>query len=422
MGGVAPHAPRTGSEAGVDLDALAWLRSPAGAAVLAELAAAGPIDDAAALRLGTRLRRDHSPAHAAAAVTQARLRQRAVAKFGVDAAHLWFTPAGLEQATHPAVAAHRAARLATALGPGATALDLCCGIGSDLLALRAAGFTLAGRDLDPVTAAVAAANLTPGRDMPWCEVTVGDARDADLTGTDLAFVDPARRSARGRVFDPDAYSPPWSFVADLLTRPAAVAKVAPGIPHELPADGVGIEWVSWRGEVKEAALYSPGLSDGMRRRATLLPGGHTLAAAGPDHDEIPAPVGEPGRWLYEPDGAVIRAHLVGAVAEAVDGRLLDPTIAYVTADTLVPTPFATAYEVTDVLPFQVPKLRALLRERGVGVVVVKKRGSGVVPEQLRRELLRGARGSAEATVVVTRHQGSHLALVVQPVRRATSGA
>jgi molybdopterin-guanine dinucleotide biosynthesis protein len=79
--------------------------------------------------------------------------------------------------------------------------------------------------------------------------------------------------------------------------------------------------------------------------------------------------------------------------------------------------------VTDVLPFQVPKLRALLRERGVGVVVVKKRGSDVVPDRLRRELLRGARGSAEATVVVTRHQGSHIALVVQPVKQpATAGA
>ena len=406
----------------MDVSDLAWLRSAAGAAVLAELAA-DPIDDAAALRLGSRLRRDHTPEHAAAALTQARLRQRGAAKFGADAVRMWFTPDGLEQATHPAVAAHRAARLAGALGRGAKALDLCCGIGSDLVALRAAGFSVTGIEADPVTAAVAAANLAAfATDDIRSDVLVGDASEADLCGADLVFVDPARRSARGRVFDPDAYSPPWSFVAALLSRPAAAAKVAPGIPHELPAPGVGIEWVSWRGEVKEAALYSPGVSDGVRRRATLLPGGHTLAAVGADTEEPPAPVGKPGRWLYEPDGAVIRAHLVGAVADAVDGRLLDPTIAYVTADTLVPTPFATAYEVTAVLPFQVPKLRALLRERGVGVVVVKKRGSGVVPEQLRRELLRGARGSAEATVVITRHNGSHIALVVQPVKQPTRGA
>jgi hypothetical protein len=220
------------------------------------------------------------------------------------------------------------------------------------------------------------------------------------------------------VFDPAAYSPPWTFVHDLLDGrvAAAAAKVAPGIPHEIVPVGVEAEWVSVRGEVKEAALYSGVLASRVRRRATLLPGGDTLTAHGPDTEEEPPPVGAPGRWLYEPDGAVIRAHLVGAVAEAVDGRLLDPTIAYVTADAYVPTPFATAYEVTDVLPFHVPRLRALLAERSVGIVVVKKRGSSVLPEQLRRELLKGSRGgTVEATVVITRHAGGQIALLVRPV-------
>jgi hypothetical protein len=251
------------------------------------------------------------------------------------------------------------------------------------------------------------------------DVQIGDARTADLTGADVVFVDPARRSARGRVFDPDAYSPPWPFVRDLLDRRPALAKMAPGIPHELAPAGVEIEWVSLRGEVKEAALWSRDLADGRRRRATLLPGGHELSAAGPDTEEVPPPVGPPGRWLYEPDGAVIRAHLVGAVVEAVEGRLLDPTIAYVTSDALVPTPFATAYEITDVLPFHVGRLRAVLRERGVGIVVVKKRGSSVLPEQLRRDLLRGARGggvrgTAEVTVFVTRHAGGQIAMLGHP--------
>ncbi len=415
----------------MDLADLDWLRSPVGAAVLAELAMAAPIDDAAALRLGTRLRREHSPDSCAAALTQARLRERAVAKFGPDAARMWFTPDGLQQATHPLVAAHRAARLAATLGAGARVLDLCCGIGSDLIALAAAGLTVTGVDADPLTAAVAAANVSVGDDIStypavlgddistYPAVTVGDARDTDLSGADLVFVDPARRTARGRVFDPNTYSPPWPFVRDLLDGrvPAAAAKVAPGIPHEIVPTDAEAEWVSLRGEVKEAALYSGALTSGVRRRATLLPGGQTLTAAGPDTAETPPPVGPPGRWLYEPDGAVIRAHLVGTVVETVGGRLLDPTIAYVTADSYVPTPFATAYEVTDVLPFSVPRLRALLAERRVGIVVVKKRGSSVVPEQLRRELLKGSRGgTVEATVVVTRHGGGSIAMVVSPVR------
>ncbi|HUR75397.1 MAG TPA: class I SAM-dependent methyltransferase [Sporichthya sp.] len=398
----------------MDLADLDWLRSPAGAAVLAELAAAGPIDDAAALRLATRLRRDHPASRTAAALTQARLRQRGAAKFGAAAAGMWFTPDGLEQASHPAAAGHRTARMAAALPAGAGVLDLCCGIGADLSVLADAGVKSAGVDIDPVTVAVAAANL--GDRAP---VTVGDATKQNLSAVDAVFLDPARRSARGRVFNPNAYSPPWAFVHDLLDGrvKAAAAKVAPGIPHEIVPTGVETEWVSVRGEVKEAALYSGALASGARRRATLLPGGDTLAAAGADTEEVPPPVGRPGRWLYEPDGAVIRAHLVGAVVEAVDGRLLDPTIAYVTADSYVPTPFATAYEIHDVLPFGVPRLRALLAERGVGIVVVKKRGSSVLPEQLRRELLRGSRGgNVEATVVVTRHGGGQIAMVVQPVK------
>ncbi len=62
------------------------------------------------------------------------------------------------------------------------------------------------------------------------------------------------------------------------------------------------------------------------------------------------------------------------MADEVGGGLIDETIAYVTADELRPSPYATAYEITDRLPFNVKKLKALLRERGVGVLTVKKRG------------------------------------------------
>jgi hypothetical protein len=94
-----------------------------------------------------------------------------------------------------------------------------------------------------------------------------------------------------------------------------------------------------------------------------------------------------GRWLYEPDGAVIRAHLVAEVAEELEGSgLIDETIAYVTADELRPVPYASAYEITDVLPFGLKRLRALVRERGIGVAVIKKRGSAIEPEDLRNKL------------------------------------
>ncbi|WP_420855718.1 THUMP-like domain-containing protein, partial [Streptomyces oceani] len=148
-------------------------------------------------------------------------------------------------------------------------------------------------------------------------------------------------------------------------------------------------------------------------RATLLPGGHTLSAAEP---RTP-PTGPVGRYLHEPDGAVIRAHLLAEVADAVGGWLIDPSIAYVSADELVRTPYATAYEITDVLPFHLKRLRALLREREVGSLTVKKRGSPIEPEELRRKVK--PRGKGSATVFLTRVADAPSMLLGHPVPRPT---
>ena len=102
--------------------------------------------------------------------------------------------------------------------------------------------------------------------------------------------------------------------------------------------------------------------------------------------------------------------------EATVARLIDATIAYVTADEYRPTPFATAYEITDRLPFHVKKLKALLRERGVGTLTVKKRGSAVEPEELRRKVLPRPNGSASVTVFLTRVAGAPTMLLGHPVR------
>ncbi|HEX6919963.1 MAG TPA: SAM-dependent methyltransferase, partial [Actinomycetes bacterium] len=117
---------------------------------------------------------------------------------------------------------------------------------------------------------------------------------------------------------------------------------------------------------------------------------------------------------------VIRAGLVAEAAALVDGTLLDPTIAYVTSERLEHTPFLTAYEITDVLPFQLKRLRALLRSRDVGRLTVKKRGSAVEPETLRRQLRLS--GEGEATVVLTRVAGEPTVLLVRRVDAVRAGA
>lgn len=379
-----------------------------GQRLLAAVRDHAPADE---LALATRLRRDHHPDLVAAALAQDRLRRRATAKFGADARRMYFTPDGLQQATRATVAEHRARRF-RALGVRRL-VDLCCGNGGDALALARAGLTVLAVDHSPAACAVTRANAAALGVADRIEVRCADVTSPEvaavLPGYDAVFADPGRRGGRGRVFDPESYRPPLSWAVDTARRtPRAALKVAPGLPHEAVPSEAEAEWVSDGGEVKEAVLWF-GTGGGMR--ATLLPDGHGLTT-----DDTPdgpkAPVGEVGRYLYEPDGAVIRAHLVAAVARQVDGRLLDPTIAYVTADALVPTPFARAFEISDVLPFHVKRLRALLRERGVGHVTVKKRGSAVSPQELLRRLR--PTGPRSCVVFLTRVAGAPTVLLGQP--------
>jgi SAM-dependent methyltransferase len=362
--------------------------------------------DAGPLQAASRLSSRHPADLVAAALTQVVLRQRAVKKFGNAAATMYFTPTGLEQATGTRVADHRAARIAAA-APAAV-LDACCGVGGDLIALGSAGLTVAAVDRDPLHVSVARANMAvlgvSGA------VQVADVTSMDLAPFGIVYADPSRRAARGRVFDVADYSPPWTFVSGLLRRPSGV-KVAPGIPHDRVPVGVETEWVSLSGEVKEAVLWSPYLAT-VRRRATVIRG-RGLATLTNEDDPGEAAVRPVSRWLFEPDGAVIRAGLVTAVAAAVGGGLVDEHIAYVTADAPASTPFARCFEVLDVLPYREKMLKAALRDRDIGAVTIKKRGVAVAPEDMRKRL--ALRGNQHATIVLTRAAGKGVALLVRPV-------
>jgi len=387
----------------VDGERLASLRTPEGVKALgtaAELAGGDPLAAAAALR-GSGVPADL----AAAALTQAELRRRAVGKFGADAERMFFTRAGLEQATRSAVAERRAARLRAA--GVRTLADLGCGIGADAIAAARSGITVYALEADPGTAAVAAANAEV-LGLAGITVTHGDATAADLSDVDAVFCDPARRRDGRRVFDPAAYSPPWDFVTSLPERvPRTVLKLAPGIDHALIPPGAEAEWVSVRGEVVEAAFWCGPLAE-VPRRATLVGVAELTGSGG-----AKAPVGPLAPYLYDPDGAVVRAHLVAEFAAAVGGHLADPEIAYVYTESPVPTPYARCLKIEEVLPFSLKRLRILLRDRGVGRLEIMKRGSALEPERLRRDLRLS--GPAAATLVLTRVAGAPTALVCAPL-------
>ncbi|MER7890394.1 methyltransferase domain-containing protein [Micromonospora sp. NPDC094482] len=395
----------------MDLEQLAALRTAEGAAALdaaARVAGGDPLAAASALRSAG------VPAGlAAAALTQAELRRRAAGKFGPAAAGMFLTRAGLEQATRGPVAARRAARLRAA--GVRTLADLGSGLGADALAAARAGIRVYAVEADPLTAAMAAANAEAAGLGELVSVECGDATAFDVSRVDAVFCDPARRATGTgrRIFDPKAYSPPWDFVTALAERvPRTVVKVAPGLDHGLIPAGAEAEWVSVDGDLVEAALWCGRLAE-VPRRATVLREAHPgdadqLTGSGADE----AAVGPVRGYLHDPDGAVVRAHLVAELADRLGATLADPTIAYLYADTPARSPFTRCLAITDVLPFSLKRLRALLRERGVGRVEILKRGSALTPEQLRRDLRLA--GAAAASLVLTRVAGAPTVLVCQP--------
>ncbi|WP_167761212.1 class I SAM-dependent methyltransferase [Geodermatophilus sp. DF01-2] len=396
-------------------DALAqlrWLRTPEGTAGVARAAAL--LAEGADLLTGLgRLRAEVGADHAGPAWELARARARARPVFGADADVLFLTADTLEQAGRPELSARRAARLLA--GGQDSAADLGCASGTDTVALARAGARVLAVDRDPVARELTAANVAALglADEVW--VVAGDvvelvaaARGGEVAGCGAAVLDPARRAGGRRQLDPDRWSPPWSTVTTLLDRvPVSVVKVAPGLDHDRVPAGVEAEWVSVGGSIVEALLWGRGLSTTWRRAS--LVGDDAVLELTADADPGPAPSGPVGGWLHEPDPAVIRSGLVSLVAADLGATLVDPTIAYLTSDAPTGSPWVASYRVDEVLPFNLKRLKTLLRARGVGRVVVKKRGSAIEPETLARQL-RGP-GAGTATVVVTKVAGAPTALV-----------
>ncbi|HLM07422.1 MAG TPA: class I SAM-dependent methyltransferase [Blastococcus sp.] len=394
---------------------LRWLAGPEGAAAvgLAVRLQAEGLDLLPGL---DRLRAEVGAAHAGPAWELARLRARARPVFGADADRLLLTADTLEQAGRPELAARRAGRLLA--GGADSAADLGCAAGTDTVALARAGARVLAIDRDPVARELTAANAAAlgVADDVW--VAAGDvvelvdaARGGEVAGCAAAVLDPARRAGGRRQLDPDRWSPPWSTVTALLDRvPTSVVKVAPGLDHARVPEGIEAEWVSVGGSIVEALLWGRGPSATWRRATVVRDGAvHELTA---DADPGPADAAPVRGWLHEPDPAVIRSGLVSLVAADLGATLVDPTIAYLTSDAPADSPWVSSYRITEVLPFNLKKLKALLRARGVGRVVVKKRGSPIEPEALARQL-RGP-GSASAVVVVTRVARAPTVLVCVP--------
>lgn len=390
----------------MDATELREVLTPEALRLLDELEPSTGVSDA--LALVSRLRKQgHPPARVAAVLTQYRLRRKAVEKFGPFAGRMLFTTAGLEQATRLRVAALHAGRFAAA---GLTRVaDLGCGIGGDAMALAALDLTVTAVERDEATAAIAAYNL-----MPFASATIvhGDALDQPLDDIDGVWLDPARREGTTRLASPDDWSPTLTDALAIAERLPTGIKLGPGMDRALLPDGLEAQWISVDGEVVELVLWSGALArTDVGRAALVLQGDEPPAELRAEADSDDVDAGPLGEFVYEPDGAVIRARLIGDLARSIEGRMLDPTIAYITTDAPTATPFARGFRVHERLPISVPALKRALAAREIGTLEIKKRGVDIDPAALRPKL--SLRGTRSAVLLLTRIAGERAALIAE---------
>ena len=361
------------------------------------------------------------PVHAAAAIDVATARVRAAGRIR-GAGTMLLTDEAVQQATAWPVAALRALRLS-----GRDVHDVTCSVGAELSELVRTADRVVGSDLDPVRARMAAHNV------PDALVCMADAL-APATRDAVVVADPARRSGGRRVHDPARLSPPLPALLESVAGRDYVIKCAPGLDTSLLGHRGEVEVVSLGGSVREACLWSEGLSGGVGRRARVVrtePSGqsgpwgepwvtgesvavHVEEVTDGDDDEVDVN-GEADRFIVDPDGAVVRAGLVRHWARRHGLRQLDSRIAHLTG-AHVPA-WYSGFEVLRRCRLDRKELRRVLRELDCGALEILVRGVDVDPDALRRSLaLRGARS---LSLVVTRIERSAVVFVCGPRTRAS---
>ena len=361
------------------------------------------------LAAGTLLRKhnpDIEPLFLAAAVELASARIKAKGKFRL-ANRMFFTREALEQSSGERIARHRAKRF---LGLDKVC-DACSGIGGDAVALADATGRLTCVDMDDARVAFCRENLAVhglSAEMINDDISAMKSR---LSEFDALFIDPGRRSGGRRTTDLSMMEPPIEVVEELLQLvPRGAVKLSPASQLDALTLPNEIEWISDRGGLKEAVMWTGEFRRGTAS-VTLLHHGVTLSDS--DLPDAEPEVSAAGEYLYEPDPALIRSGLLGRKAAGLGMRLIHHDIAYMTSDDVIDDPFFTGYRILHAIPFNLKRLEKVLRERNVGVLTVKKRGFPMLPEEVIAKLRLD--GNESAIVILTREQGRHTAYIVEPL-------
>lgn len=369
-----------------------------------------------------------NPENISQAVTQARLRTLLTERTGLESKGLVLTQPGLEQATHPAVSKYRADWITKTYGQNLHIVDLTCGLGFDAIALAQNGHRVTAFEIDETVADYARHN-TRGLAI---QVIHGDSTKSEIPeDANLIFADPARRTksdirsidgASQRIFNPDEWSPPWSFLHSFSLP--VIAKVAPGIRDEELGDW-NAQWISLNGALVETMVSSAGdggrfavLLDAQNGNQHFIPGGHSTAVA------------DIGSFLVVPDPALIRARALNAWATPTKGGLVNEHIAWLTTnDGETASNLATqspslgkVLRVLDKLPMNTREIKATLGQYPCSGLTIMTRGVDVDVEKFRKSVFKITdRSGPELVLAIYRSEPHNVALLCERISRHNTG-
>ena len=395
----------------MDLPTFRELLSRPGQEALAGAAALRPTG-AGFLAAFEKLRKRHPAALAKAAIETVLLRNRARVKHAL-ADRMYFTREALEQSSGDAVSRYRAERFR----PFATVADLCCGIGADAIQLALAGCRVEAIDCDPLRLAMAEANAAAAGVAERTRFYGADVLTAALPTTQAAFVDSSRRVVERRFLDPECYVPALGAVLARFPQGFPIAaKIAPGVAWaDIERYDSEVEFVSSAGELKECVLWFGPLRT-VRRRATVLPD-RSLSAELPAEPPPPSAVHD---YVFDPDPSVIRAGLMGLLADDLGTAPVDHGVALLTGPNLIQSPFADCYRVEHAPPFHIGKLREYLRARGIGRMTMLKRAVDLDVNEVARKL--DLDGPEHRHLILTRSLDRRVAIVAEKVGESPGAA
>ena len=361
------------------------------------------------------MRKQTSVTRCALILELSQIRIRARRKFA-NADCMFFTRRGYEQASGQLIAEYKAKNFVHF----DRVVDICCGIGGDLMALatRNSDGETVGVDRDPLMCLFSEQNLLCTSVKDRATVVESRFEDLDSRSFDAMHIDPDRRT-HGRTVQSNFFDP---RIDDILARkrPSSLAiKMAPASPRpDQLSREAELEWIGTRRECKQQMIwYGPITNHPDCLTATTVEKDGTFQRLSISNDEIDQTIvvaSEIGSYIYEPHPSVLAGSLTDAVANQRRLARLAPGIAYLTGERPNSTALLTTFKVIKTLSLNLSNLVAELKRQDAGQVEVKRRGvEKVVADQLLEHKFSGSR---PLTVILTRHRKAGVALITKRIR------